>query len=68
MIKQSGIEEEPFWFTDAKFSHMRLVDKHNVTVGGNDTTGQLQNVLAVVTSLSSATEIICHLPPNWQRV
>lgn len=59
MIKQSGLNEEPFWFTDAKFAHMRLVDTHNLTVDSNDTTGQLQNALAEVTSLSFAIDIIC---------
>lgn len=59
MIRQSGIQEEPFWFADAKFAHMRHVDTHTLTVESHDATGQLQNMLAEAISLASATEIVC---------
>ena len=59
MIKQSGMQEEPFWFADAKFAHMRHVDTHTLTVESHNATGQLQAMLAEATSLASATEIVC---------
>ena len=59
MIKQSGIEEEPFWFSDAKFSLMRLVDTHQLVTDLENSTAQLSNVLGEVSSLADATKIIC---------
>lgn len=59
MIKQSGMQEEPSLFADAKFAHMRHVDTHTLAVESHDTTGHLQTMLAEVTSLTSATEIVC---------
>ncbi|MCJ1384009.1 hypothetical protein MMC17_007124 [Xylographa soralifera] len=59
MIKQSGMEEEPFWFQDTKFAHMRLIDTQQITTDASESTAQLQNVLSEVTSLAAATHIIC---------
>ena len=59
MIKQSGIQEEPFWFSDTKFAHMRLVDTHQLIANVNDSSAQLQNLLGEVTSLTAASEVIC---------
>lgn len=59
MIKQSGLEEEPFWFSDAKFSLMRLVDTHQLIMDLDNSTAQLSNVLGEVSNLADATKIIC---------
>ncbi|MCJ1392471.1 hypothetical protein MMC18_005338 [Xylographa bjoerkii] len=59
MIKQSGMEEEPFWFQDTKFAHMRLIDTQQIATDASESTAQLQNVLSEVTSLAAATDIIC---------
>ncbi|KAI5217919.1 hypothetical protein AUEXF2481DRAFT_7276 [Aureobasidium subglaciale EXF-2481] len=47
----------PWWFSDAKFAHVRDVDTHTVSVETEDTL-QLQTLLAAATSFENATEIV----------
>lgn len=58
MIKQSGANE-PFWFSDAKFAHMRLLDKQSDAQDARDGTQRLHALLQQATSLAEASDIVC---------
>ena len=58
MIKQSGAAE-PFWFADAKFSHMRLVDTQEDAQASEKSVAQLRHVLRHVAGLDEATDVVC---------
>lgn len=58
MIKQSGANE-PFWFSDAKFAHMRLVDTQSGAQEAHDGTQHLHALLQQVTSLAEASDVVC---------
>lgn len=58
MIKQSGANE-PFWFSDAKFAHMRLVDTQSDAQESHDGSQSLHALLHQVTSLPEAADVVC---------
>ncbi|PGH19323.1 hypothetical protein AJ80_04076 [Polytolypa hystricis UAMH7299] len=57
-------EKFPWWFNDAKFTHIKQVDTHeagwadNNSGGGGEDTAQLQSLLSQVSSLEDAVEIV----------
>ncbi|OAQ57609.1 polyketide synthase [Pochonia chlamydosporia 170] len=54
-----GLEKYPWWFRDAKFSHLVRVDTHRVSQDiGDETETPLSVVLAGVTNLEQATDTI----------
>ena len=58
-IKERGIDE-PYWMTDAKFAHMRLIDTvSTLTSSENTVIAQLSSLLAEATTFADATKIIC---------
>lgn len=58
-IKELGVDE-PYWMTDAKFAHMRLINTvSTLTSSENTVIVQLPTLLAEATTLADATKIIC---------
>ena len=58
MIKHFG-EYEPFWFSDAKYAHMRLVDTQSEAQEIHDSTQHLHALLRQATSLVEESDIVC---------
>lgn len=54
-----GMEKYPWWFNDAKFSHLVHVDTHRVSQGsGDEAETPLNAILAEVTGLDQAADAI----------
>ncbi|EEP81155.1 predicted protein [Uncinocarpus reesii 1704] len=49
-------EKFPWWFADAKFTHLKHVDIHKTTADQGSGTVQLQSLLAQVTSVNDAAK------------
>lgn len=58
MMLQNGAED-PYWFTDARFSHLRLMDTQTNLKETGSSGPPLQRLLAEVTSIAVAATIIC---------
>lgn len=59
LIKEQGIDE-PYWMTDAKFAHVRLIDAvYTLTSSENTVIAQLSTLLAEATTFADATKAIC---------
>ncbi|GKZ27179.1 type I Iterative Polyketide synthase (PKS) [Aspergillus brasiliensis] len=54
-----GAEKYPWWFNDAKFSHLVQVDTHQVIQTRDEDSVQVQEQLSRVTSVDAASEIVC---------
>ena len=48
----------PWWFSDAKFAHIKHVDTHQVTLETEEDTQQLQTLLSQATSMEVAADIV----------
>jgi KR domain len=59
MMRQHGTPEDPYWFSDARFSHVRLMDTQTKLKETNSNGPELQRVLGEVTSIAAAATIIC---------
>lgn len=51
LLKQNG-HDEPYWFEDGRFAHLRIYDTQSFAVVNKDTTAELQAALA-------ASELVC---------
>ncbi|KAH0439698.1 hypothetical protein CcaCcLH18_02808 [Colletotrichum camelliae] len=58
LLKQNG-HDEPYWFADGRFAHLRIYDTQSFAVVSEDTTAELQAALAAATSLTEASELVC---------
>ncbi|KAK1961856.1 KR-domain-containing protein [Colletotrichum sublineola] len=58
LLKQNG-HDEPYWFEDGRFAHLRIYDTQSFAVVHEDTTAELQAALAAATSLAEASELVC---------
>jgi len=58
MMLQNGAED-PYWFTDARFSHLRLMDTHTSLKETTSSGPPLPHLLSEVTSIAAAATIIC---------
>ncbi|TQN73576.1 Highly reducing polyketide synthase alt5 [Colletotrichum shisoi] len=58
LLKQNG-HDEPYWFEDGRFAHLRIYDTQSFAVVNEDTTAELQAALAAATSLAEASELVC---------
>lgn len=58
LIKQNG-HESPYWFSDARFAHLRLYDTQEFTTQQAENKEELQNSLANAKSLQEATGAVC---------
>jgi hypothetical protein len=58
MMRQNGAED-PYWFTDGRFSHVRLMDTQTNVKETKSFGPQLQRLLGEVTSVAAAAMIIC---------
>jgi hypothetical protein len=59
MMRQNGAPEFPYWFSDARFSHMRLMDTQTSLKETKSSGPQLQRLLSEVASPAAAATIIC---------
>lgn len=59
MMRQNGAPEYPYWFSDARFSHIRLMDTQTSQKETKSSGPQLQRLLSEVTSVAAAATIIC---------
>jgi hypothetical protein len=59
MMRQNGDAEDPYWFTDARFSHLKLMDTQTNFKETKSTGPPLQRLLSEVTSIAAATMVIC---------
>lgn len=59
LAQQRGVDE-PFWFSDAKFRQLRLLDTHVLARSGDDSESgpSVQALLAKATTLGEATTIV----------
>ena len=48
----------PWWFSDAKFAHLRDIDTHQVTLAAEEDTVRLQTLLAQATSFDGAADVV----------
>ncbi|OJZ83577.1 hypothetical protein ASPFODRAFT_220554 [Aspergillus luchuensis CBS 106.47] len=51
--------EEPYWFGDARFSHMRIFDTQEFTVSSEDVGQGLHESLAAAQTMGEASDIVC---------
>ncbi|KAJ3957697.1 hypothetical protein N0V92_005716 [Colletotrichum tropicale] len=58
LLKQNG-HDEPYWFEDGRFAHLRIYDTQSFAVVSEDTTAELQAALAAATSLAEASGLVC---------
>ncbi|GJD04444.1 betaketoacyl synthase domain-containing protein [Colletotrichum higginsianum] len=56
--KQNG-HDEPYWFEDGRFAHLRIYDTQSFAVVNEYTTAELQAALAAATSLAKPSELVC---------
>jgi acyl carrier protein len=59
MVRQAGLTEEPNWFADARFSHIRIMDTQASRKGPSSSGPPLQRLLSEAGSISAAATIIC---------
>lgn len=59
MMRQNGVLEDPYWFTDARFSHLKLMDTRTSFKESDSTGPPLQRLLSETTSIAAAATIIC---------
>jgi hypothetical protein len=59
IMTQNGTPEFPYWFNDARFSHMRLMDTQTDQRETKSSGPQLARLLTEVTSIAAAATIIC---------
>jgi hypothetical protein len=59
MMRQNGTPEDPYWFSDARFSHVRLMDTQTNLKETKSSGPPLQHLLSEVTSIAAAATIIC---------
>ncbi|KAF7595519.1 hypothetical protein BBP40_005855 [Aspergillus hancockii] len=52
-------QDYPWWFNEAKFSHIVQVDTHQVVQTENEDSAQLKSLLAEVTNMDAASDIVC---------
>ena len=58
LIKQNG-HDPPYWFTDARFSHLRLYDTQEFTTQAAESSEELQTAVINAKSLQEATDAVC---------
>ncbi|KAG9239333.1 hypothetical protein BJ875DRAFT_491623 [Amylocarpus encephaloides] len=58
LLKQNS-HDEPYWFYDGRFSHLRVFDTQTFAVTSEDTTAELHAGLAVATTMAEASELVC---------
>jgi hypothetical protein len=58
LLNQNG-HDEPYWFGDGRFSHMRIFDTQEFTVSSEDAGQGLHESLAAAQSMGEAADIVC---------
>jgi hypothetical protein len=59
MMRQNGTSEDPYWFADARFSHLKLMDTQTNLTEIKSSGPPLQHLLGEVASIAAAATIIC---------
>jgi hypothetical protein len=58
LLKQNG-HEQPYWFTDARFAHLRLYDTQEFSTQSAENAEELQTSLTNAKSLQEAADAVC---------
>ncbi|KAI3400337.1 hypothetical protein diail_3354 [Diaporthe ilicicola] len=58
LLKQNG-HEEPYWFEDGRFRHLRIFETQSFSNASEDTTADLQTALAAVSTMGEASRLVC---------
>ncbi|KAL2069774.1 hypothetical protein VTL71DRAFT_14453 [Oculimacula yallundae] len=58
LIKQNG-HDQPYWFSDARFTHLRLYDTQEISTIQAESGEQMQAGLVGAKSLQEATDLVC---------
>ncbi|GLA55110.1 type I Iterative Polyketide synthase (PKS) [Aspergillus niger] len=58
LLNQNG-HDEPYWFGDARFSHMRIFDTQEFTLSSEDAGQGLHESLAAAQTMGEASDIVC---------
>jgi hypothetical protein len=59
IMRQNGTSEDPYWFADARFSHLKLMDTQTNLTEIKSSGPPLQHLLGEVASIAAAATIIC---------
>lgn len=57
LLKQNG-HDEPYWFDDGRFAHLRVFDTQTFSTAREDFTAELQAALAAAESVADAAELV----------
>ncbi|GFF43418.1 lovastatin nonaketide synthase [Aspergillus udagawae] len=58
LLNQNG-HDEPYWFGDGRFSHMRIFDTQEFTVSSEDAGQGLHESLAAAQTMGEASDVVC---------
>lgn len=58
LLKQNG-HDDPYWFDEGRFVHLRTFDTQSFSVTGEDTTAELQAALVAALTIADASELVC---------